>query len=183
MTKKTNQWPLLKKAILSKQIRPADFLKFMPEGQKKDLLKQAAYLQGKRVAHINAVADGGGVAEILVSLIPYLRSLGIESGWSFISPIVGKGFFEITNRIHNALQGAPVKISGLEWAEYEKISERIAAEINNIDCDVLAINDHQLLLAGHLSHHRNKIYFSHIDTSFAFKPIRKKIIPLFKSYS
>jgi len=55
----------LKKVILSKQVRRADFLRFMPARQKKELLKQASGLRGKRVAHINAVADGGGVAEIL----------------------------------------------------------------------------------------------------------------------
>ena len=84
----------LEKVILSKQVRRADFLRFMPARQKKELLKQSSYLRGKRVVHINAVADGGGVAEILTSLIPYLRSLGVESDWYFISPDVGKKFFE-----------------------------------------------------------------------------------------
>src|SRR3989338_11596528 len=110
----------LEKVILSKQVRRADFLKFMPARQKKELLKQASYLRGKRVVHINAVASGGGVAEILVSMISYLRSLGVESDWYFINPIAGKKFFEITNKIHNALQGAPIKISGREWIEYER---------------------------------------------------------------
>src|SRR3989344_7894537 len=98
---------ILKKAILTKQMRRAKFLKFMPARQKIDLLRQSSHLRGKIVVHINSVADGGGVAEILVSLIPYLRSLGIESDWYFINPNVGKKFFEITNKIHNALQGAP----------------------------------------------------------------------------
>ena len=80
----------LEKVILSKQVRRADFLRFMPARQKKELLKQSSYLRGKRVVHINAVADGGGVAEILTSLIPYLRSLGVESDWYFINPDVGK---------------------------------------------------------------------------------------------
>ncbi|MBU4482467.1 hypothetical protein KKC16_03400 [Patescibacteria group bacterium] len=146
------QQTILKKVVLSKQIRPADFLRFMPARQKKELLKQASYLQGKRVVHINAVSDGGGVAEILASLIPYLRSLGVKSDWYFINPSVGKRFFEVTNKIHDALQGAPVKISGREWAEYERASRRIAAELGKIDCDVLVINDPQPLLAGHLAH-------------------------------
>ena len=126
------------------------------------------------MVHINAVASGGGVAEILVSLIPYLRSLGIESDWYFINPGIGKRFFEITNKIHNALQGAPIKISGREWIEYERVSKRVAAELDKIDCDVLAVNDPQLLLAGHYAHlSKHKIYFSHIDTSSVFKPVWK----------
>jgi len=173
----------LEKVILSKQVRRADFLRFMPARQKKELLKQASCLRGKRVVHVNAVADGGGVAEILTSLIPYLRSLGVESDWYFINPDVGKNFFEITNKIHNALQGAQVKISGQEWTEYERVSRRVAAELDKIDCDVLAVNDPQILLAGHYAHlNKYKIYFSHIDTSSVFKPVWKKLLPAVASY-
>jgi len=175
--------PYLEKVILSKQVRRADFLRFMPARQKKELLKQASYLRGKRVVHINAVADGGGVAEILTSLVPYLRSLGVESDWYFINPDVGKKFFEITNKIHNALQGAPVKINNREWAEYERTSKHVAAELDKIDCDVLAVNDPQILLAGHYAHlNKHKIYFSHIDTSSVFKPVWKKLLPAVASY-
>src|SRR3989338_10231230 len=175
---------ILKKVILTKQIRRADFLKFMPTLQKRDLLQQASYLRGKRVVHINAVVGGGGVAEILTSLIPYLRSLGVESDWYFVSPDIDKRFFEITNKIHNALQGAPVKISGRECDEYKEISRRIAEELEKIDCDILAINDYQLLWAGHLAHLiKQKIYFSHIDTSLVFKPVWKKLFPAILSYN
>jgi len=173
----------IRKIILSKQIRRADFLRFMPEGQKRELLKHASYLRGKKVVHINAVADGGGVAEILASLIPYLRSLGVESDWYFINPDISKKFFEITNKIHDALQGAPVKINGREWTEYEHVSRRIATEIEKIDCDILALNDPQLLTAGHYAHlNKHKIYFSHIDTSSVFRPVWKKLLPAIASY-
>ena len=168
---------ILKKVILTKQIRRADFLKFMSARKKRDLLRQSSYLVGKRVVHINAVADGGGVAEILASLIPYLRSLSVESDWYFINPDVGKRFFEITNKIHNALQGAPVKISGREWAEYKEISRRIAEELEKIDCDILAINDSQLLLAGHLAHlTKHKIYFSSREIFLFFEPKDKNVL-------
>ncbi|MBI3092745.1 MAG: glycosyltransferase [Candidatus Levybacteria bacterium] len=173
----------LEKAILSKQVRRADFLRFMPARQEKELLKQAFYLRGKRIVHINAVANGGGVAEILTSLIPYLRSLGVESDWYFINPNVGKKFFEITNKIHNALQGASIKVSRQEWAEYERVSRFIAAELDKIDCDILVANDPQILLAGHYAHlTKHKIYFSHIDTSSVFKPVWKKLLPAIKVY-
>ena len=158
-------------------------MKFLSAKKKKELLNQASYLRGKRVVHISAVAEGGGIAEILASLIPYLRSLGVESDWYFINPDIGKKFFEITNKIHNALQGAPVKISGREWTEYKQVSRRIAVELDKIDCDVLAVNDPQLLLAGHYAHlNKHKIYFSHIDTSSVFKPVWKKLIPVIKLY-
>jgi len=173
----------LKKVVLREPVKPADFLKFLSARKKKELLKQVSYLRGKRVVHINAVADGGGVAEILTSLIPYLRSLGVENDWYFINPDVGKNFFEITNKIHNALQGAPVKISDQEWTKYKRVSRRVAAELDKIDCDILAVNDPQLLLAGHYARlNKHKIYFSHIDTSSVFKPVWKKLLPAVVSY-
>lgn len=179
MTQKT----ILKKVILSEQIQPRDFLKFLPARQKKALLKQASYLSGKRVVHVNATEAGGGVAEILKSLIPYLRSLGVESDWYCITPRVGNDFFEVTNKIHNALQGAPIKISAREWGVYEQVNKRIAADLDKIDCDALIINDPQPLLAGFYAHQgKNKIYFSHIDTSGVFEPVWEKLFPVIKSY-
>ena len=142
----------LQKVIFAKQIYSDDFLKFLAAGQKKELLRQASYLRGKRVVHVNATASGGGVAEILKSLIPYLRSLGIESDWYVINPKINSNFFVITNKIHNAMQGAQIKISRQEWSEYERINKLIAVELDKIDCDILAINDPQLLSAGFYSH-------------------------------
>ncbi|HBI27154.1 MAG TPA: glycosyl transferase family 1, partial [Peptococcaceae bacterium] len=41
----------------------------------------AEKLKGKRIAMVNATAFGGGVAEILHSLVPLLRSLKIDIDW------------------------------------------------------------------------------------------------------
>lgn len=158
-------------------------MKFLSGLEKKELLQQASLLRGKRVVHINATVAGGGVAEILKSLIPYLRSLGVESDWYAIDAKIGKKFFAITNKIHDALQGAPVKITGREWAEYDRTSKLLATELDKIDCDILAINDPQPLLAGYYSHMgKHKIYFSHIDTSAVFKPVWKKLLHSIVSY-
>src|SRR3990172_6769311 len=64
----------------------------------------AGTLRGARVAHVNATSYGGGVSELLRSLVPLYRSLGIEADWLVIPGATG--FFEITKGLHNALQGA-----------------------------------------------------------------------------
>ena len=175
--------PLLKKVILQKPVNPAAFLKYLSAKKKKALLSQASFLRGKRVVHINATEVGGGVAEILKSLIPYLRSLGIESDWYAIDSGIGADFFTVTNKFHNALQGAPIKITSREWAGYERTSRLLAAELDKIDCDVLVINDPQPIFAGCYSHvNKHKIYFSHIDTSSVYKPVWKKIFSAISSY-
>ena len=62
-------------------------------------------LAGKRVLHLSATAFGGGVAEILYTLVPLMRDAGLDTEWRVIH---GQDeFFDVTKAIHNALQGAP----------------------------------------------------------------------------
>ena len=59
--------------------------------------------RGARILHINATAYGGGVAELLSTHVPLLRSLGIEAEWQVIHG--SDEFFAVTKAVHNALQG------------------------------------------------------------------------------
>jgi len=43
-----------------------------------EIVRLAALLKGARVLHVNATAFGGGVAEILATLIPALRATWIQ---------------------------------------------------------------------------------------------------------
>ncbi|MBA7669606.1 hypothetical protein ES703_77738 [subsurface metagenome] len=53
--------------------------------EKIDRLQKAAQpLKGLKLLEINATAQGGGVAEMLYSSIPFLNSLGIEDEWKII---------------------------------------------------------------------------------------------------
>ena len=69
-------------------------------------------LAGKRVLHLSATAFGGGVAEILYTLVPLMRDAGLDTEWRVI---YGQDeFFDVTKAIHNALQGAPRSLSDEE---------------------------------------------------------------------
>src|SRR3712207_2333007 len=60
---------------------------------------------GRVVWNVNSTARGGGVAEMLVSLLAYARGMGVDARW-----VVIKGndpFFALTKRIHNNLHGSP----------------------------------------------------------------------------
>lgn len=77
------------------------------------------------VWNINSTAAGGGVAEILRSLLRYTRGLGIDTRW-----LVLEGppeFFAVTKRLHNALHDTPGDDSAL-GAEQRAIYERVMAE-------------------------------------------------------
>ncbi len=59
---------------------------------------------GRVVWHVNSTARGGGVAELLQSLLAYTRGAGIDARWMVIGG--EPDFFAITKRIHNHLHGA-----------------------------------------------------------------------------
>ena len=58
-------------------------------------LKRAAErLQGTKLLELNASAEGGGVAEMLYSAVPFLNSIGIQTEWKVITG--NKEYFECT---------------------------------------------------------------------------------------
>jgi trehalose synthase len=64
-------------------------------------------LRGARVLHLSATAYGGGVAELLATHVPLLRSAGLEAEWQVIHG--SDEFFGVTKAVHNALQGGDVE--------------------------------------------------------------------------
>jgi trehalose synthase len=77
------------------------------------LREDARDLVGARVLHVNATAYGGGVAEILTSMVPLMRDLGILADWKVINGT--DEFFAVTKAMHNALQGNPH-----DWTAHER---------------------------------------------------------------
>ncbi|GAH66648.1 unnamed protein product, partial [marine sediment metagenome] len=107
-------------------------------------------LKGLRLCHINSTPFGGGVAELLVSYIPLLRSLGINADWQIIRG--DRRFFTITKGFHNALQGAPfdeIKKEGLKRV-YWSNNLANAGELDP-NYDVFIVNDPQPAALRHYS--------------------------------
>lgn len=105
-----------------------------------------ALLQGRKVVNVNSTAFGGGVAEMLRSLLAYARGAGIDARWLVISG--EPGFFHVTKRIHNRLHGAAGDGGDLGDAErgiYESAlasnAAALAADLS--DQDVVLLHDPQ----------------------------------------
>jgi trehalose synthase len=82
-------------------------------------------LDGRRVINLSSTAHGGGVAEILHTLLGYVRHLGIETAWFVIEG--DADFFQITKRIHNGLYGGPgdgLALDAAARATYEDVLDR-----------------------------------------------------------
>jgi trehalose synthase len=90
-------------------------------GQKKiDEIYQAAEpLRGKRIVHMNSTYNGGGVAEMLNTLILLFNDLGISCGWRLLKAT--PSFFNITKSFHNTLQGAPMDLKKDQKELYENV--------------------------------------------------------------
>ena len=84
-----------------------------------DYLQQlSAPLKGAKFVHVNSTRVGGGVAEILMKMVPLMNELGIDTSWEVIS---GEDkFYQCTKSMHNALQGDPVHISEDLLKAYEE---------------------------------------------------------------
>ena len=62
--------------------------------------------------HINSTAEGGGVAELLKNQIALEKGWGLKSRWLVLRQPAG--FFAITKKIHNLLQGNKGRLAGKE---------------------------------------------------------------------
>ena len=134
------------------------------EGILEELYSVASNLKGARVAHVNATANGGGVAEILRSLVPLYRDLGVDASW-----LVMQGddpFFQVTKQLHNALQGADCRFTQADWDVYMACNRRNAASLS-LDYDVVFLHDPQPAAILQFSEKASTrwVWRCHIDTS------------------
>ncbi len=114
-------------------------------------------LRGREFWNVNSTAHGGGVAEMLHSLIPYARGLGIDARWAVIEG--NEEFFRLTKRLHHALHGSRGDGSDLgdaQRAVYEAVAKENAARLSEVVSpgDVVLLHDPQTAgLAPHLMAH------------------------------
>ena len=88
------------------------------------LAQLAEHLHGKKAVHVNSTRAGGGVAEILAWMIPFMRELGIDTSWEVIEG--NESFFNVTKMFHNGLQGNPVPIKQNNYDAYIETNRKNA---------------------------------------------------------
>jgi trehalose synthase len=103
----------------------ADLADLLPAGQADRFMAAAAEareaLAGRTVWNINSTATGGGVAEMLHTLLGYLLEAGVKVRWLVVE---GDGeFFAITKRLHNAIHGVgdPGGFGAAEHRHYQRV--------------------------------------------------------------
>lgn len=120
-----------------------DGLWFEFERTMADLARQ---LRGRVVWNVNSTARGGGVAELLSSLIPYDRGAGIDARWVVIQG--EPAFFDVTKKLHTLLHGVAVDGSAItvdEGSLYERTQAANAHALLEVvkPGDVVLLHDPQ----------------------------------------
>ena len=134
-----------------------------------EIIREAEPLRGKYVVHINSTFYGGGVAEILDSLVYLMNQVGIKAGWRLIKGI--PPFFEITKSFHNGCQGAKSKLTAKVKETYEGTSYHNSTFMHLERNDAIIIHDPQVLpLIKFYKKQQPWIWRCHIDIT---KPDKK----------
>jgi trehalose synthase len=119
-----------------------------------DAIERARSLLGSRtIWNVNSTARGGGVAEMLQSLLGYVRGAGLDGRWVVIDG--DEQFFRVTKRLHNRLHGAEGDGQPLDddaRAAYERCCETNARNLlDDVGADdVVLLHDPQT--AGMVPH-------------------------------
>jgi trehalose synthase len=110
------------------------------------IVRAPKVFRGRVIWHVNSTARGGGVVELLQSLLAYARGAGVDARWMVIGGT--GGFFGITKRIHNRLHGAKGDGGPLgtdERAIYEAVLEANARRLARVvrPGDIVFLHDPQ----------------------------------------
>jgi len=138
-------------------------------------------LQGQRVLHVSATAFGGGVSEILYTIVPLMRDIGLDAHWHVI---FGKEeFFNATKLLHNSLQGAEETLSAEQWRVFDEINA-VNAEGLEGEWDTVIVHDPQPigLRRGAAEKGRNWIWRCHIDLSEPNPEPIARLLPMIEEY-
>lgn len=142
---------------------------------------RAAALDGTRVLHVNSTAYGGGVAEILQSLIPLLQDAAVGVQWGVLD--APATFFDVTKKVHNALQGMPVDLTDDEKALFLDTTRENAASLPEADA-VVAHDPQTVALARYVARLRRAawVWRCHIDLTTAHEPAWAFVRPFVEAH-
>ena len=163
-----------------------DYREIIGEEAYEEIMALARPLEGKRVLHLNATPTGGGVAELLKTLVPLTNSVGLQADWGTMRG--APEFFSVTKIMHNSLQGKHVPWTREMWDIWLKYSEANASELDAHEYDFVVVHDPQP--AGILSFLKRKdpspngrwLWRCHIDLTDAQEDVWNILKPFVEVY-
>jgi len=104
------------------------------------LKQKASKINKLKILHLSSTAYGGGVSEMLYTLVPLMKSIGLDVSWQVITG--DEEFFITTKNLHNGLQGADFIITDYMVKAYKRRSKE-NAKLLDTDADVIICHDPQ----------------------------------------
>ncbi|HYL36820.1 MAG TPA: glycosyltransferase [Bryobacteraceae bacterium] len=130
-----------------------------------ELRTLASPLEGATVEMVNSTAVGGGVAEMLVRVIPLMRGVGMEAHWHVLDG--APEFFEVTKAFHNALHGSAYQPGPCDFEIFREYNRRNLERLP-LESRFVVLHDPQpvaLVEARSNGHSGRWIWRCHIDLS------------------
>ena len=160
----------------------ADYTHLVGRDLVESIRELAGPLKGKRVLHVSATAFGGGVSEILYTIVPLMRDVGLDAHWQVI--LGREEFFNVTKLMHNSLQGDPQAIDDAQWELFERYNWMNAQSLEEEAWDVIVVHDPQPVgLRHNLPEAAKKwVWRCHIDLSTPNEVTLARIQPLISEY-
>jgi trehalose synthase len=165
-------------AVVAKRL--SDYRPIVGSAVYQELQALSKLLKGTRIAHVNATSYGGGVAELLHSIVPLMTDLGLDVHWYVLSGT--NPFFDATKAIHNGLQGSPAGLTPEMESAYRSVNEANAADFHD-DFDVVVIHDPQPAPLVNLVKHKSPwIWRCHIDLTTPNPSVLRLLKPYLEKY-
>lgn len=128
-----------------------------------EIVQKAEKFSNKHILCVSSTFQGGGVAEILNSIVILFNEVGIDLGWRILH---GRpDFFTITKKFHNALQGEKINLTNRKKKIYRETNRKFSV-FTHIKHDLVMVHDPQPLPL--ISYYKKKqpwIFRCHIDLS------------------
>ena len=144
--------------------------------------KKANAFINKSILHVNATKFGGGVAEILQNMVAMMEELELRVNWkTFSAP---DSFFQISKKMHNALQGNnEIKFTPEEITQFLDQAKNSHDQIQPEE-DFVIIHDPQPCPIIKFAEKRKGkwIWRCHIDTSNPNPQAWELVLPYLQQY-
>ena len=157
-----------------------DYETYVGKDTIKRIREKAKRLSHLHVAHVNSTYYGGGVAELLSSLILLMNQSGIKTGWRVLQG--SPDFFGITKKFHNALQGGKCHLTERKKEIYEQVVYENSVR-NHLDHDMVIIHDPQpLFMIKEFQKKGPWIWRCHLDLSQPNTELWRYLSPELEQY-
>ncbi len=163
------------------QKRLSDYQSIVGRSLIDEIRERAGRLQGKRILHISATAFGGGVSEILTTLVPLMADVGLDCEWHVIYG--REEFFNATKVLHNSLQGSSQSLSEEQWQTWQNYNEINATQLSE-GWDMCIVHDPQPAALRTLVPEKSRTWAwrCHIDLSTPNPDTLARLLPFLEPY-